>query len=179
MLLLIIVLVIIFILLYNQLIREKNQICNAFSSVDVILKKRYDLIPNLVETVKEYATYEKEILENVTNLRTRAMTAKDNDEVVMLDRGISDGIHDIMLLAENYPNLQSSQNFLSLQRSLEKIENELSAARRTYNAAVTEYNVSLESFPTIIVAKLLGLKKKELFTIEEIVREKIEVSKMM
>ena len=171
-----ILLIVLFIVFFNQLVREKNQINNAFSSVDVILKKRYDLIPNLIETVKGYAAHEKELIENVTNLRTKAMNSKDNDEVVMLDRGISDGLSNIMLLAENYPDLKSSANFLNLQQSLQKIEDELSAARRTYNAAVNEYNISLESFPTNIVAKMMNLKKKELFTVEEAIRGNVKVN---
>ena len=176
MIIIILIVIVIFVLLYNQLIREKNQINNAFSSVDVILKKRYDLIPNLIETVKAYVTHEKELIETVTNLRTKAMNTKDTDEIVMLDRGISDGLNNIMLVAENYPDLKSSSNFLQLQETLLKIENELSAARRTYNAAVTEYNISLETFPTVLVGKLFGMKKKELFTIEEVVRENVKVS---
>lgn len=175
MFLVIIILLALFIVLFNQLVREKNQIQNAFSSVDVILKKRYDLIPNLVEVVKGYAKHEKEVLETLTTLRTKAISAHDNDEVVMLDRGISDGIHDLLALAENYPDLKSSSNFLNLQESLQKVEDELSAARRTYNAAVTEYNISLQSFPTNLVAKIVNMKPKELFTIESVVRDNIKI----
>ena len=171
----VIILLIVFVILYNQLIREKHQIDNTFSTVDVILKKRYDLIPNLVETVKAYADYEKEIYESITNLRNKAIQSGDKDEVVKLDRGISDGIKEILVLAENYPELKASQNFLKLQKSLEKIENELSAARRTYNAAVTEYNISIESFPTNIVAGIFNMKKRELFTIEETIRKSIKI----
>lgn len=171
----IVVLIIIFILLYNQLIREKNQINNAFSMVDVILKKRYDLIPNLVETVKGYAEYEQNVFENIAMLRNRAINSIDRDEIVKLDRGISDGIGELLLIAENYPNLKLSENFLKLQTSLEKIENELSAARRTYNAAVTEYNISIESFPTNIIASLFKMKKSELFTVEESIKNNIKI----
>ena len=171
----IVVLIIIFILLYNQLIREKNQINNAFSTVDVILKKRYDLIPNLVETVKGYAEYEQNVFENIAMLRNRAINSIDRDEIVKLDRGISNGIGELLLIAENYPNLKASENFLKLQTSLEKIENELSAARRTYNAAVTEYNISLESFPTNIIASLFKMEKSELFTVEESIKNNIKI----
>lgn len=171
----IILLIIIVVLLYNQLIREKHQIDNTFSTVDVILKKRYDLIPNLVETVKGYANYEKSVYENITSLRNMAMHSYDKNEIVKLDRGISDGINELLLLAEDYPALKASENFLKLQKTLEKIENELSAARRTYNAAVTEYNISIESFPTNIIANICQMKKSELFTIEETIRNNIKI----
>lgn len=168
----VLVLIILFIvLMYNQLIREKNGVNNAFSTVDVTLKKRYDLIPNLVDTVKAYAKHEKEIYENISELRSKALNSNKNDEVVRLDKDISNGINELLLLAENYPDLKASENFLKLQNTLEKLENELSAARRTYNAAVTEYNISLESFPTNLFAKLFNMKKAEIFVIEPQARE--------
>ena len=162
-------------LCYITNLLEKNQVNNAFSTVDVILKKRYDLIPNLVETVKGYGEHEKEIFEKVTSLRSTAMNSKEKDEIVKLDNDISQGINKLLLLAERYPALKASDNYLKLQESLENVENELSAARRTYNAAVTEYNISLESFPTIIIAKILNMKKNELFVIDDTVRNNLKV----
>lgn len=172
---LILFLIIIIVVLYNQLIREMHQIDNAFSSVDVILKKRYDLIPNLVETVKGYANYEKSIYENITILRNKAIKSYDRDEIVELDKCISENLNELLILAENYPDLKATENFLKLQKSLEKIENELSAARRTYNAAVTEYNISLEAFPTNLVAVLFRMKKYELFSVDNSVRQNIKI----
>ena len=169
------VIILIFILLYNQLIRERNQVNNAFSTVDVILKKRYDLIPNLVETVRGYGEHEKEVFEKVTSLRATAMNSKEKNEVVKLDNEISQGISKLLLLAERYPDLKASNNYLKLQESLEQIENELSAARRTYNAADTEYNISIESFPTNIVSKIFGMKKNELFVIDDSIRKNLKV----
>lgn len=171
----IIILVLIFIILYNQLIREKHQIDNAFSTVDVILRKRYDLIPNLVETVKAYSKHEQAVYSSITALRVQALQTQDKDEIVKLDKDISDGINDILLLAENYPELKASENYLELQKSLEKMENELSAARRTYNAAVTEYNISTETFPTNIIAKLFRFRKRNLFSVEEKIRNSLNV----
>mgnify|MGYP003294415907 CR=1 FL=1 len=172
----IIVFVLIFIILYNQLIREKHQVDNAFSTVDVTLKKRYDLIPNLVESVRAYSKHEQAVYSEITSLRIQAMQSQDKDEVVKLDKEISDGINDIMLLAENYPELKASQNYLELQKALEKLENELSAARRTYNAAVTEYNISLEAFPTNIVANIFRFEKRELFVVENNTRNNTKIN---
>lgn len=171
----IIIILAILVLLYNRLIREKHQVDNTFSTVDVILKKRYDLIPNLVETVKGYANYEKTVYENITMLRNKAIKSHNRDEIVELDKGISENLNELLILAENYPDLKVTENFLKLQKSLEKIENELSAARRTYNAAVTEYNISLEAFPTNLVAVLFRMKKYELFTVDNSVRHNIKI----
>lgn len=171
----IIIILAILVLLYNRLIREKHQVDNTFSTVDVILKKRYDLIPNLVETVKGYANYEKTVYENITMLRNKAIKSHNRDEIVELDKGISENLNELLILAENYPDLKVTENFLKLQKSLEKIENELSAARRTYNAAVTEYNISLEAFPTNLVAGLFRMKKYELFTVDNSIRHNIKI----
>ena len=176
MVIVLIIFIIIVTILYNQLIREKNQVVNAFSTVNVILKKRYELIPNLVDTVKAYAKYEQNVFESITTLRTKAISSKDSNEIITLDKDISDNIDKILLLAEDYPNLKASDNFLKLQKTLENIEDELSAARRTYNAAVTEYNISLESFPTNIIAKIFKMKKNELFTIEDKSKNNIKIN---
>ncbi len=171
----IVIVLIIFILMYNQLVREGKQADNSFSTVNVLLKKRYDLIPNLVNTVKGYAMHEKEVFEKVTLLRDEAISQKSHDEIVKLDNGISSGIKDIFAVAEAYPELMASENFLALQKSLEKMEDELLAARRTYNAAVTEYNISLDSFPTNLVGKIFKLKKKELFVIDDKAKDNVKV----
>lgn len=171
----VILLAVLFVLMYNQLIRESKQVDNAFSTVDVFLKKRYDLIPNLVNTVKGYAVHEKEVFERIAIFRNEAMLQKSQNELVKLDNAITSSLMDVFALAEDYPDLIASENFLSLQKSLEKMEDELLAARRTYNAAVTEYNISLDTFPTNLVAKIFKLQKKELFIIDENVKENIKV----
>lgn len=162
-------------LLYNQLIREKNQINNAFSTVSVLLKKRYDLIPNLVETVKAYSSHEQSLYENITILRSKAMQTRDKDEAIILDNNISNEINKLLAVSESYPTLKATENYLKLQKVLKELEDELSAARRTYNAAVTEYNISLESFPTNIIAKLFNMKKHELFLIEQMERSNVQI----
>lgn len=171
----IVIILIIFILMYNQLVREEKQVDNAFSTVDVLLKKRYDLIPNLVNTVKGYAVHEKEIFEKVSLLRDEALSKKSCDEIVKLDNNISRGVKDIFAVAEAYPELMASENFLALQKSLEKMEDELLAGRRTYNATVTEYNISLDSFPTNIIGKIFKLKKRELFVIEDRAKDNVKI----
>lgn len=173
--LVIVILVVLFILMRNQLIRESKQADNAFSTVDVFLKKRYDLIPNLVNTVKGYAVHEKEVFERIATFRNEAVLQKSPNELVKLDNAITSSLKDVFAVAEDYPELMASENFLSLQKSLEKMEDELLAARRTYNATVTEYNISLDTFPTNLVAKIFKLQKKELFIIDEKEKENIKV----
>ena len=156
----IIILILFVILLFNQIIREENAVNNAYATVDVYLKKRYDLVPNLVEVVKGHAAHEKEVFENVTNLRTKALNAENQESAVETDNKLNAALKDLLLVAEQYPNLQSNTSFIELQKNLLAIEDELSAARRTYNAAVTEFNISLESFPTNIVSKVMRKSKK-------------------
>lgn len=171
----IVILVVLFVLMYNQLIRESKQVDNAFSTVDVFLKKRYDLIPNLVNVVKGYAVHEKEVFEKIATFRNEAISQNSPNEIVKLDNAITSSLKDVFALAEDYPELMASENFLSLQKSLEKMEDELLAARRTYNATVTEYNISIDTFPTNLVAKIFKLQKKELFVIEENLKANIKV----
>ena len=169
----VIALVIIFI--FNQIIREENTAKNALSSVDVYLKKRCDLIPNLVEVVKGSAAHEQAVFENIAAARSNAMNAKKDKEVVAADNEVNGALRDIFMLAESYPNLKANSSFVQLQQNLNKIEDELAAARRTYNAAATEYNVTLESFPTNIFGKLFGKRKKELFTASDEARNAMNV----
>ena len=136
------IVLIIFILMYNQLVREGKQADNSFSTVNVLLKKRYDLIPNLVNTVKGYAMHEKEVFEKVTLLRDEAISQKSHDEIVKLDNGISSGIKDIFAVAEAYPELMASENFLALQKSLEKMEDELD--KHMLNNIAVSLDLSIE-----------------------------------
>jgi LemA protein len=167
------------VIIYNGLISKKNGVENSFSAVDVQLKQRYDLIPNLVESVKKYMKHEQTTLENITRLRSQAMNAPaSTSEKLAIERGISKSIGDIMLAVENYPELKADSNFLSLQRSLNEVEAQISAARRTYNAAVTELNNGIEMFPSSIIASFMGLKRALVFTAEETERKNINVGKL-
>jgi len=163
-----ILLLLIGISIYNTLIRKKNQVDNAFHSIDVQLKKRYDLIPQLLETVKGYMHYEKDILENLTKLRTQTISAPvSSDQKVELDNAITAGIKSVLISVENYPDLKASQNFLNLQGALNETEEQLAASRRFYNAAVTDYHNALQTFPSSMIAGMMGLKSRSFFTIDE------------
>ncbi|MEQ9230837.1 MAG: LemA family protein [Cyclobacteriaceae bacterium] len=171
--------ILIIILLYNSLVRSKNDVENAFGGMDVQLKKRYDLIPNLVSTVKQYASHEKDLLENVTKLRAKVTDGQlSNDEKVALDNEISRGIGGIMVAVENYPDLKASENFINLQRTLNEVESQISASRRAYNSAVTDYNNAVETFPKNILAGMMSYKRKEVFVIQEAERQNVDVSKL-
>lgn len=174
-----IVLALLVMALYNSLIDKKNQVEYAFGGVDVMLKKRYDLIPNLVNTVKQYTIHEQELLEKLTNLRTEAIQgALSQEEKVALDNRISGTLGQIMVAVESYPDLKANQNFLHLQASLNEVEEQISAARRAYNAAVTDYNNGVEKFPTNILANLMNLKRKKVFEILERERKNVNVGNL-
>ncbi len=156
--------------LYNSLIRLKNRVDESWSDIDVQLKRRYDLIPNLVETVKGYAAHERETLEKVTKARTDAMSAQqsgDTKKQAEAENMLSSTLKSIFALSENYPNLKANQNFLELQRDLSDTENKIQAARRFYNGNVRDFNTKLQIFPTNIFGKILGFKNREYFEIEE------------
>lgn len=175
----VLILIISIISMYNGLIRRKNEVDNAFGGIDVQLKKRYDLIPNLVSTVKQYASHEKELLEKVTELRAKATNDKlSNDEKVALDNQISAGMKGIMVAVESYPDLKANENFMNLQRTLNEVESQISAARRTYNAVITDYNNGIQTFPRNILAKQMNMKAKEVFVIPDTERQNVDVSKL-
>lgn len=170
------VLALIALMIYNGLIRKKNEVENAFGGMDVQLKKRYDLIPNIVSTVKQYASHEKDLLEQVTKLRAQAVSGNlSNDEKVAVDNQISGAMRGIMVAVENYPDLKANENFLHLQRTLNEVESQISASRRAYNAAVTDYNNGVETFPANIMAGMMGFKRKEVFEIPETERANVNV----
>ena len=165
--------------MYNNLVRKRNEVDNAFGGMDVQLKKRYDLIPNLVATVKQYANHEKSLFENITELRSKATSGKlTNDEKVALDNQISESFKGIMVAVENYPDLKASDNFINLQRTMNEVESQISAARRTYNAVITDYNNSIQVFPKNIVAGLMNLQHKEVFVIAEAERQNVNVNNL-
>jgi len=153
---------------YNRLVTLKNRAKEAWADIDVQLKRRYDLIPNLVETVKGYAAHEKEVFEKVTEARTRAIGARESGnlkKMVEAENYLSQTLKTLFAVAENYPDLKASQNFLELQRELRDTEDKIMYARRFYNSNVRDLNTAIESFPTNIVASIFGFKKMDLFEI--------------
>lgn len=176
---LVILLFIIAIGLYNSLIGKKNQVENAMGGIDVQLKKRHDLIPNLVATVKQYAEHERSLLDRITELRTRALSGNlPEGERLQLETALSGALRSLMVSVENYPDLKANQNFLHLQASLNEIEEQISAARRTYNASVTDFNNAIEMFPSNIVAGMMGLARKTVFEAEEVERQTPDVGQL-
>ena len=175
----VVVLILIFILFYNSLVGKKNQVASAFSTIDVLLKKRFDLIPNLIKTVQRYMQHEAEVLNEVTVLRAKTMSGQINeDDAVDLDRKATQAIGRIMMTAENHPDLKASKNFAELQASLNEVEEQISAARRAYNASVKDYNNALEMFPSNIIAGLIRYRKRAFFEMAEQERRNIEAEKM-
>jgi len=170
------VIAILLIVIYNSLISKKNQVENVFGSVDAMLKKRYDMIPNLVSSVQNYMQHERGTLNELTELRAKALSAGlSSDEKVDLDNKLSKALGGIMVAVENYPDLKASQNFLQLQGSINEVEEQISAARRAYNAAVTSYNNAVEMFPTNVLASMLSYKRKRVFEIPESERQNVNV----
>lgn len=175
----VVLILLIFMGMYNNLIRKRNEVDNAFGGMDVQLKKRYDLIPNIVATVKQYATHEKELLTKVTEMRAKATSGNiSNEEKVALDNQISAGMKSIMVAVENYPDLKANENFMNLQRTLNEVESQISAARRTYNAVITDYNNAIQTFPSNIMAGMMSLKRKEVFVIPETERQNVDVKNL-
>jgi len=164
-LILLIVIVFWLILTYNALITLRNRTQEAWSDIDVQLKRRYDLIPNLVETVKGYAAHEKELFEKVTEARSRAMGAQSVKEKGEAENFLSQTLKSLFAVAENYPDLKASVNFLELQRELRDTEDKVQASRRFYNGNVRDLNIKIESFPVNIIASSFGFKKMEFFEI--------------
>ncbi|MFH1714019.1 MAG: LemA family protein [Candidatus Nealsonbacteria bacterium] len=149
--------------IYNRLVVLRNRAKEAWSDIDVQLKRRYNLIPNLVETVKGYATHERELFENVTRARAAAMQAKSVKDKVDTENALTSTLKSLFAVAENYPNLQASGNFLELQRELRDTEDKVQASRRFYNTNVRDLNTRIETFPVNLVAGSLNFKKMEFF----------------
>ena len=151
---------------YNRLIQGRIHVKEGWSGIDVQLKRRYDLIPNLVETVKGYMQHERGVLENVTKLRAQVMGTGDLKEKAVLENNLSQALKSIFAVAENYPDLKANQNFIDLQKNLNEIENEIQLARRYYNGTVRNYNTDIQSFPSNIVASMFGFKEADFFEVE-------------
>ncbi len=161
------VLVLIFaIFMYNRLIRSRNILNEAWSGIDVQLKRRHDLIPNIIETVKGYVKHERKVLEEITNLRSRLAGPATVQEKGQLENSFSQALKSIFALAEAYPDLKANQNFIELQQTLADAEEQIQLARRYYNGAARDYNIMVESFPGNIMARMFGFSKAEFFEIE-------------
>ncbi len=152
---------------FNSLVKIKNRAKEAWADIDVQLKRRYNLIPNLMETVKGYASHEKEVFEKVTQARAQAMSAQNVEEKAKAENMLSNTLKSLFAVSENYPDLKASQNFLELQRELRDTEDKVQAARRFYNTNVRDLNIKRESFPSSIVAKMFNFQKMDLFELVE------------
>jgi LemA protein len=165
--------------IYNSLIAKKNQVKNVFGTIDALLKKRYDLLPNLIATVKAYMQHEKNLLREITEIRAKAVSGKmSDDEQVELDNKLSKMLGGVMVAVENYPDLKANENFRQLQRTMNELEEQISAARRAYNAAVTNFNNAVEMFPTNLAASMMGYKPKKVFEISPEQRENVVADKI-
>ena len=163
--------------IYNSFVYKNNVVKNIFSTIDVLLKKRYDLIPNLVETVKGYASHEERLFTKMAELRNKAASPQiSDDDKIALDAEITGGMQKLLAVVENYPELKANENYLNLQMTLTEIEDQISAARRAYNAAVTDFNNSCEMFPSNLFANMFGFKRKILFQIISAERKNVKIS---
>jgi len=173
----VIALLVIYVLVtYNGFVRIKNRVEEAFSTMDVYLKKRWDLIPNIVETVKGYAKHEKSTLSEVIKLRNGAYDNMSSDEKIKANQQLSKGITKIMALAEQYPDLKANENFKDLSAQLTQIEDEIANSRKYYNGTVREFNDKVQMFPSNVVAMIFGYKAKEMFEANEEERKNVKVS---
>jgi LemA protein len=162
----IVLIAIVAVVLYNQLVQLKVRADAAWADIDTQLKRRYDLIPNLVETVKGYAGHEREVFERVTQMRAAAINAQGVAEQAQAENMLTQALRSVFAVAENYPQLRASENFTQLQSSLSELENVIQAARRYYNAVVRDYNTRVNVIPSSLVAKLGGFKEREYFELE-------------
>ena len=160
--------------IYNNLVKLRNNRENAFANVDVQLKQRHDLIPQLVETVKGYAAHEKEVFQRVTEARAAAMGANTINEKVQAENALSSALAGLKVAVENYPELKANQNFMQLQTEISDIENKLAASRRNFNSATRELNNAVETFPSNLFAKHFGFQKEPMFEVPQEERAAVE-----
>jgi len=159
---------------YNSLVRLRNRRQNAFADIDVQLRQRHDLVPQLVDTVKGYATHERELLTKITEARSAAISAKTIDDKILAEQQLTSALQGLKVQVEAYPDLKANQNFLQLQEELSDIENKLAAARRFFNGATTEYNNAVESFPGSLIANNFGFKREMFFDLGQDTRKQME-----
>lgn len=164
----IVVLLVFFVIaIYNSLIRLRNQVDNAWSQIDVQLKRRHDLIPNLVETAKGYMKHERETFEAITQARSQAMGAKTVGEAAKAEGALGEALSKFMLVVENYPDLKANQNFLALQEELTSTENKISFARQSYNDQTMFFNNKIQMFPSNVIANMFNFTRRDFFEIED------------
>jgi LemA protein len=157
--------------IYNRLITLREQVKESSSGIEVQLKRRADLVPNLVETVKGYVVHERQLLENVTNARSKILSAQNVKEGLEADNMLTSALKSLFAVAENYPDLKANQNFLELQKELVDVEDKIQASRRFYNAVLREYEAFKQSFPNVIIAKIFNFPSFEYYELEEAERE--------
>lgn len=162
----IVILVILIAKIHNNLVESRNKVHNSFAQIDAQLQRRFDLIPNLVETVKGYAAHEQGVLENVAAARSGYMNAKTTEEKLNADNMLTETLKSLFAVSENYPELKANQNFANLQNELSETENKVTYARQFYNDSVTIYNTRLQKFPTNIIGNMLGFKPETLFKVQ-------------
>lgn len=176
---LVFILLIWFVTISNRLTRRRNQADNAFASVDAYLKKRFDLIPNLVAAVQQYMAHEKSVLTELTALRAQAMKGNlSADEKMDINSKMTNALRSVNVAVENYPDLKADKNFLQLQAALNEVEEQLSASRRAFNAAVLSYNNGVQLFPSNIVAAMRGLKARKYFETDESERRNVDLKSL-
>jgi len=174
--LILVIVLLVFLSYYNKIIRLENRIDNSWAQIDVQLKRRTDLIPTLMETVKGYMKHEKEVLENVTKARSAIMSAKSPQENIDADNMLTGALKSLFAVSENYPDLKANQNFLNLQDELTHTEDKIAYSRQHYNDTVLSFNNTIETFPGIIFAKRMGKKERDMLQIPEADRELPKVS---
>ncbi|AKB75191.1 LemA protein [Methanosarcina lacustris Z-7289] len=167
----VIILGLLFVIVYNDLIKQRNRVENSWAQIEVQLKRRYDLIPNLVETVKGYAKHEKTLFENITKARAAVMSANNVNETAEASNYLSSTLKSLFAVAENYPDLKANQNFIQLQKDLLETENKIAYARQFYNDTVMKYNISIQTIPKNIIASIMGFTKNDLFETLQTERE--------
>ena len=163
------------IVIYNRLVVFRQRVDNAWSQIDVQLKRRYDLIPNLVETVKGYAAHEKTVFENVTKARANAMNAQGPAQQAQAENMLTGALKSLFAVAENYPQLRATENFMQLQEELSGTESKIAFARQFYNDSVMSYNAGIQTFPSNVLAGMFGFGHRDYFEIEEASREPVKV----
>jgi len=172
----VIVILLLFVLIsYNKLVNLRNRVKEAFATMDVYLKKRWDLIPNIVETVKGYAKHEKETLQSIVDLRSGAYDHMSQDDKIAANGQIAGTLSKLVALAENYPDLKANQNFLSLTSELTRVEGDIANARKYYNAVVREFNNAVQMFPSNLISAMFGFKEMTMFEASETEKANVKV----
>jgi LemA protein len=177
-LVILVALVVVWVAIYNTLVRRRNRVEQAYSTIDVQLVQRYDLIPKLVETVRQYMTHERSLLEEIVRLRSAAIGSNTPAERLRADNELSGALGQLRVAVENYPQLRASENFAQLQRSLNEVEEQIAAARRSYNGAVTDYNNAVQTFPSSVVASMSNFRTEEVFEAEAAKRADVDMRQL-